>query len=267
MAARLIDEREEAETELKEGEEVQSLEQQETLPEQMEEPEPEETLPAKYQGKSLQDVVQMHQEAEKALGRQSGEVGELRQVVDQFIQSQTQLTQPNAPQQEPTEDVDFFTDPEQAVSKAIENHPSVKQTQELNQQLKAQNALAQLQQKHPDVETIMKDPKFVEWVKGSKIRTQLLAYADQAYDFDSADELFTTWKERQQVVTQTAEMEKQGRKKAVKAASTGNTRGSNPVSKKIYRRADIIKLMRTDPDRYQSLSEEILTAYKEGRVR
>jgi len=267
MAARLIDEREEAETELKEGEEVQSLEQQETLPEQAAEPEPEEELPAKYQGKSLQDVVQMHQEAEKALGRQSGEVGELRQVVDQFIQSQTQLTQPNAPQQEPTEDVDFFTDPEQAVSKAIENHPSVKQTQELNQQLKAQNALAQLQQKHPDAETIMKDPKFVEWVKGSKIRTQLLAYADQAYDFDSADELFTTWKERQQVVTQTAEMEKQGRKKAVKAASTGNTRGSNPVSKKIYRRADIIKLMRTDPDRYQSLSEEILTAYKEGRVR
>lgn len=267
MAARLIDEREEAETELKEGEEVQSLEQQETLPEQSAEPEPEEELPAKYQGKSLQDVVQMHQEAEKALGRQSGEVGELRQVVDQFIQSQTQLTQQNAPQQEPTEEVDFFTDPEQAVSKAIENHPSVKQTQELNQQLKAQNALAQLQQKHPDVETIMKDPKFVEWVKGSKIRTQLLAYADQAYDFDSADELFTTWKERQQVVTQTAEMEKQGRKKAVKAASTGNTRGSNPVSKKIYRRADIIKLMRTDPDRYQSLSEEILTAYKEGRVR
>lgn len=267
MAARLIDEREEAETELKEGEEVQSLEQQETLPEQSAEPEPEEELPAKYQGKSLQDVVQMHQEAEKALGRQSGEVGELRQVVDQFIQSQTQLTQQNAPQQEPTEEVDFFTDPEQAVSKAIENHPSVKQTQELNQQLKAQNALAQLQQKHPDVETIMKDPKFVEWVKGSKIRTRLLAYADQAYDFDSADELFTTWKERQQVVTQTAEMEKQGRKKAVKAASTGNTRGSNPVSKKIYRRADIIKLMRTDPDRYQSLSEEILTAYKEGRVR
>ncbi len=267
MAARLIDEREEEETELKEGEEVQSLEQQETLPEQAAEPEPEEELPAKYQGKSLQDVVQMHQEAEKALGRQSGEVGELRQVVDQFIQSQTQLTQQNAPQQEPTEDVDFFTDPEQAVSKAIENHPSVKQTQELNQQLKAQNALAQLQQKHPDAETIMKDPKFVEWVKGSKIRTQLLAYADQAYDFDSADELFTTWKERQQVVTQTAEMEKQGRKKAVKAASTGNTRGSNPVSKKIYRRADIIKLMRTDPDRYQSLSEEILTAYKEGRVR
>jgi len=267
MAARLIDEREETEDKLAEGEEVQSLEEQENLPTQEEAQPEEEDVPAKYQGKSLQDVVQMHQEAEKALGRQSGEVGELRQVVDQFIQSQTQLTQPNAPTQEPTEEVDFFTDPEQAVSKAIENHPSVKQTQQLNQQLKAQNAMSQLQQKHPDAETIMKDPKFVEWVKGSKIRTQLLAYADQAYDFDSADELFTTWKERQQVVNQTAQMEKQGRKKAVKAASTGNTRGSNSVSKKIYRRADIIKLMKNDPDRYQALSDEIMAAYAEGRVK
>ena len=81
MAARLIDEREEAETELKEGEEVQSLEQQETLPEQSAEPEPEEELPAKYQGKSLQDVVQMHQEAEKALGRQSVKSGNLDKLL------------------------------------------------------------------------------------------------------------------------------------------------------------------------------------------
>ena len=245
----------EKETELKEGEEVQSLEQQETLPEQMEEPEPEEELPAKYQGKSLQDVVQMHQEAEKALGRQSGEVGELRQVVDQFIQSQTQLTQPNAPQQARSPRSNHRQNP----------RPSNPGTQAWMHQ--CLHARLGSWVAGSDIETIMKDPKFVEWVKGSKIRTQLLAYADQAYDFDSADELFTTWKERQQVVTQTAEMEKQGRKKAVKAASTGNTRGSNPVSKKIYRRADIIKLMRTDPDRYQSLSEEILTAYKEGRVR
>ena len=108
MAARLIDEREETEDKLAEGEEVQSLEEQENLPTQEEAQPEEEDVPAKYQGKSLQDVVQMHQEAEKALGRQSGEVGELRQVVDQFIQSQTQLTQPNAPTQEPTEEVDFL---------------------------------------------------------------------------------------------------------------------------------------------------------------
>jgi len=47
-------------------------------------------IPDKYQGKSAQELVQMHQEAEKLLGRQSSEVGELRKVVDNYIQ--TQLT-------------------------------------------------------------------------------------------------------------------------------------------------------------------------------
>jgi len=71
-----------------------------------------------------------------------------------------------------------------------------------------------------------------------------------------------------QVVTQTAANEKQQRKQSVKSASTGNVRGSGEQrAKKVYRRADIIKLMRTDPDRYQALSNEIMQAYAEGRVR
>ena len=36
---------------------------------------------------------------------------------------------------------------------------------------------------------------------------------------------------------------------------------------KVYRRADIIKLMKTDPERYNALSDEILKAYAEGRVK
>jgi hypothetical protein len=34
-------------------------------------------IPDKYKGKSAEELVQMHQEAEKLLGRQSSEVGEL----------------------------------------------------------------------------------------------------------------------------------------------------------------------------------------------
>jgi len=84
-------------------------------PQQQEETQEEQELPDKYRGKSVEELVRMHQEAEKLLGRQSSEVGELRQVVDSYIQ--TQLKQQNAPQQEETvDDVDFFTDPEAAVS-------------------------------------------------------------------------------------------------------------------------------------------------------
>ena len=92
--------------------------------------------------------------------------------------------------------------------------------------------------------------------------------ADQQYNAEAADELFTLWKERKDIAQQTAAVEKQSRKQQLKAANTGSAQGSAEGSRrKVYRRADIIKLMRTDPERYQALSEEILKAYAEGRVK
>ena len=235
--------------------------------EQTEQPQEQSTLPEKYQGKSMEEVVQMHQEAEKLLGRQSGEVGELRKVVDDYISNQT-IAQ--APQQtvEPEDDIDYFTDPQGAVNRAIENHPKIREAEQYTTQYKKQSSLASLQAKHPDMQNILSDPKFAEWIKASKIRTQLFVAADQQYDADSADELFTLWKERKVVAQQTADVEKQARKQTLKAASTGNARGSSQgTRKKVYRRADIIKLMRTDPDRYTALADEIMAAYAEGRVK
>jgi len=232
-----------------------------------EQPQEQSTVPEKYHGKSLEEVVQMHQEAEKLLGRQSGEVGELRKVVDDYISSQVPT---QAPQQivEPEEDIDYFTDPQGAVNRAIENHPKIREAEQYTVEYKKQSSLATLQAKHPDMQTILGDPKFAEWIKASKIRTQLFVAADQQYDSDSADELFTLWKERKVVAQQTADVEKQARKQTLKAASTGNARGSSQgTRKKVYRRADIIKLMRTDPDRYTALADEIMAAYAEGRVK
>jgi hypothetical protein len=209
----------------------------------------------------------MHQEAEKLLGRQSSEVGELRKVVDDYISTQTQSA-PQPQHVEPEDDIDYFTDPQGAVNRAIENHPKIREAEQYSAQYKQQAALATLNNKHPDMQEILNDPKFAEWIKASKIRTQLFVAADQQYDADSADELFSLWKERKQVVNQTANVEKQERKQQLKAANTGNARGSGEGGrKKVYRRADIIKLMKTDPERYQALSEEIFQAYAEGRVK
>ena len=240
---------------------------EETQLEEVEQPQEDPTVPEKYQGKSMEEVVQMHQEAEKLLGRQSSEVGELRKVVDDYISNS--IATP-APQQhvEPEEDIDYFTDPQGAVNRAIENHPRIREAQQYTEQYKKQSSLATLQAKHSDMQQILDDPKFAEWIKASKIRTQLFVAADQGYDADSADELFSLWKERKTVAQQTATVEKQARKQTLKAASTGNARGSAEGSrKKVYRRADIIKLMKNDPDRYQAMSEEIMAAYAEGRVK
>ncbi len=223
-------------------------------------------LPEKYRGKSLEDVVRMHQEAEKRLGEQGNEVGDLRKVVDEFIQSQTQ----QAPQREvePEDELDYFTDPQAAVSRQIENHPSVRAAEEAAVEHRKQTAKAMLQSKHPDMQEILADKGFAEWIQASKIRTKLFVEADQNFDAEAADELFTLWKERKTVAQQTADVEKQARKQSLKAANTGNARGSAEGSrKKVYRRADIIKLMKNDPDRYQALSDEIMAAYAEGRVK
>jgi len=243
--------------------------QQNEIQLETEQPQEEEqpAIPEKYQGKSLEQVVQMHQEAEKLLGRQSSEVGELRKVVDDFITSQTQQ---QAPQQhvEPEDDIDYFTDPQAAVNRAIENHPKIKEAQEYTAQYKKQTSLAMLNSKHPDMQDILKDPKFAEWIKASQIRTQLFVAADQQYNAEAADELFTLWKERKNIAEQTAAVEKQSRKQQLKAANTGSAQGSSEgTRRKVYRRADIIKLMKTDPERYQALSDEILKAYAEGRVK
>jgi hypothetical protein len=92
--------------------------------------------------------------------------------------------------------------------------------------------------------------------------------ADKQFDFDAADELLSTWKDRQGVAKQTVNAEKQARSQAIKSASTAVSGGSDEApSKKIYRRADIIRLMQTDPDKYDSMQPEIMAAYAEGRVK
>ena len=247
---------------------------QDTVQESVEVPEQEQPqdsdIPEKYRGKSVQELVQMNQELEKFSGKQSTEVGELRKLVDSYIQTELDNKQAPETQQEDNDssDVDFFVDPQSAVNRAIDNHPKIKEAETYTKQYKQQATLAQLRSDHPDMDQILQDPKFAEWIKGSKVRTQLFVNADQAYDYDSANELFSLWKERSNIVQQTAKAERASRKNAVKSATTGNARGTAERSnKKVYRRADIIKLMKTDPDRYNALSDEILKAYAEGRVK
>lgn len=259
------------------NEEYTSLEADTQPEEEMEQPEEtpvpdsveEDPIPEKYQGKELKDIVRMHQEAEKLLGKQSSEVGELRKIVDDFVKTQleTQKQSPQAQQAE-DDDIDFFYDPAKAVEKVIERHPKIKEAEEYTRQAKQASILSQLQEKHPDFKAIVQDEAFAEWVGASKVRTELYLRADQQFDFDSADELLSLWKERQQAVSTTEDMQKADRKRQAKAAATGSAQGSGEApSRKIYRRADIIELMRTNPKRYQQLSGEIMQAYAEGRVK
>lgn len=229
----------------------------------------EDDLPEKYRGKSAAEIAKMHRELESRLGQQSQEVGQLRQAFDEMVKNSIASQRNTTPEEETLDDVDFFSDPKTAVERAIANHPTLKQAQAVAVEMAKSQALAKLQAAHPDMKQILGSPDFQEWVGKHEYRRKMYYEADQNYDFSAADALLTSYKERQGVVQQAAAVEKVAQKQAVKKASTGSSRSAaqGVQPKKVYRRADIIELMKTNPKRYEALSAEIMQAYAEGRVK
>ena len=268
MAGKLVDAQVESEEEgfspvEQDNEELQAATSEDVTPDV-------EDLPEKYKGKSFKDLVQMHQEAEKAIGKQGNEVGELRKLVDEHIRNQLEQRQ-EAPKQVEEEPVDWFSDPDKAFEQRINNHPKIKEAEATVVETRKRTALERLQSNHPDMDDLLQDPQFAAWVKAKKSRQELFVRADQQYDYEAADDLFSTYKEirgvRQETQSQSERVDKELRKEQVKQASTGAARGTNPPArKKKYRRADIMRLRQTDPERYNQMADEFLSAYREGRV-
>lgn len=228
------------------------------------EPQPvDDDLPQHLRGKSVKDLAKMYQDAEKLIGRQSTEVHEVRKLADELIKSQ--LT-PKAAEVEKPKEVDFFENPQEAIRQQIENNPRVLAAEKYAMQMQAEQSKQKLAQMHPDVQQIVGDSGFQEWVKASKVRTQLFQQADN-YDIDAANELLSTYKELRQVRQKNVEaVDNTARDKLLKAVGV-DTGGSGESSKKVFRRADLIRLKMRDPAKYESMSDEIMAAYQTGRVK
>lgn len=273
--AELIDPQEqevEGAVDITQVDETQEIEQtQEPVAQEEVKQETVEDLPAKYKGKSLDEIVRMHQEAEKLIGRQAQEVGEVRKLADELIKRQLETKKEEVPATKEDE-IDFFEDPKKYVSKAVEQHPAVKEAKEQAFEIKRMQVLNRLGSEFPDFQQTINNPEFAEWVKSSPVRLRLYAEANSNADYDSAAELLNTWsyvkpKAAPKTATPSPEV-KAAQKAAVKQATVDvGSNAASPTSSKIYRRADLIRLQLEDPDRYYSLQDEILAAYAEGRVK
>jgi hypothetical protein len=134
-------------------------------------------------------------------------------------------------------------------------------------ELKRSQIQQRLAQEHPDFGDIAKNEDFANWVKSSPVRIDLFKKADAEFDYDSANELLSTYKELRAVKQkQSSDAGEATRKQNLKAAGV-DVGGSGESSKRIYRRADLIRLKMQDPSRYEALSDEIMQAYSEGRVK
>jgi hypothetical protein len=244
--------------------------QEEVIQQQVETP-AEDDLPPKYKGKTAKEIAQMHIEAEKLIGKHAQEVGEVRRMADELLKRQLEQKKEPAPVED---EVDFFEDPDKAVNRKIESHPAIQQARQQALELKQMQTLNRLRQDFPDFQNVVHDPDFAEWVKASPVRIKLYAQADGDFDFDAASELLTTWKyvkpsqQTTQAVSEPSQEAVKAQKQAVKSATVdvGGTAGPGKTSK-IYRRIDLIRLNLEDPERYEAMQEEIMAAYREGRVK
>jgi len=221
-------------------------------------------LPDKYRDKSLDEIVKMHQEAEKLIGKQAQEVGEVRKLADELIKQNLGSRQQTR-QEEP--EVDFFENPQKAVQRTVDNHPDILAARQVTLEMKRSQIQQRLAQEHPDFGDIARDQDFANWVKSSPVRIKIFEQADSGYDFDSANELLSTYKQLRSVKQkQTSDDGEETRKQNLRAVGV-DVGGSGESSKKVYRRADLIRLKMQDPNRYDALSDEIMAAYAEKRVR
>ena len=256
-----------------EGAPITDFQEQVTQDVQTEEAQqPEYQVPEKYAGKSNEDLIEMHQNVEKMVGKQANEVGEQRRLIQSLMDAQTKATQAAPPTEEPVNFEDqFYSDPKGALDNAIENHPELIEARNDRKIQAQQHQVSVLEKAYPDWQEKVATKEFQNWVGESTIRTEMFKKADSDYRPDYAIELFDMF-DKVNMIDKTKEVQAaEGikRDKALKATSS-ETRSSSDSSlggKKIYRRADLINLQVTDPNRYATLADEIQSAYAEGRVK
>jgi len=254
-------------------------------PEEKPEPEApkEEVRKDKYSGKSKDDVIEMHRNAESELGRKSNEVGQYRQLTDKLLDlkrtddllkggaNPADIEEDNLPELSST---DMLDNPTEAVAKVVDARLTAaerKRQQEKDAEA-YEAASAEFAQKHPDAGEIAKSEEFVEWVKASPLRRRA---AVQAYnkDFSAGTELLDEWKSSHQTTPdqeedEVADENLEAARKASTVTTGASTTGDAPQGK-VYRRIDLIRLKLDDPEAYSdpAFQQEIMAAYSQGRVK
>lgn len=208
-------------------------------------------VPQELEGKDLSEVISQYKALNQAFSRQGNDMGELRRLTDELIKPK-----------EPPKEIDFYDDPKAFVEQIISQHVApLKQTVDSTTH---RDVLARLDKEHSGWRDTVDSPEFVAWKNASPIRTELYQRNQGAVDYAAAKDLLENWELSQGNRQETAEAKRQQDLNAVKT-ETGSS--SERPSKKVFRRADVIRLKIEDPQKYKAMSSELMDAYREGRVR
>lgn len=216
-------------------------------------------IPDKYQGKSAEEIIAMHQNAEKELSRLGNELGENRKLVDKLLQ--TEQFQPPVPQEE---EFDWDYDTEGSTKKLVQKEVSAVK-QELDS-IKQATALEKFKADFPSFQEDSGTQEFQEWVQQSEYRTNLYNKNHNGIDLVAARELMQGWNDTKAVLESLNEKSKENRQEALKGAALEKGSSSASSRKKKWSRSYIRHLRLHEPAKYKAHYDEIMAAYSENRV-
>lgn len=218
---------------------------------------PQAEIPEKFQGKSAAEIAQMYSQLESKLGKQSEEIGQLRDLARQQMEANKQ------PEVDPLDD--YPPEERAAIEKLIEDklaplHDTIADYRE-------RRVIDNLNENYPGWQKTVQSEKFQNWVAASNVRVELFRRANEA-DLTAATELlsnfagFNIGDEEKKEVSEKAVK----RDRLLRAASTEKGTGTIDSSKVLYAE-DLQALKISNPERYRQLEPDIIKAYVEERVK
>jgi hypothetical protein len=230
-------------------------------------------LPEKYRGKSVEDLVDMHRNAEAEIGRARNEIGSVRRLADELIgirrAEMERANPPTAPK--PVTANDLLDNPEETLVQ-VARRVADERMQDVNrrtQVLESELAVSRFEKKHPGFQATMAQADFADFVRNSEYRQRLAVQASQG-DYVAADELFSLYGERQP----TPPPQPSGGVAEARRAATAKPGGSSAAGvvasndgKTRFSRTELLEMRMKRPDEFDRRQEEILDAYRDGRVR
>lgn len=237
--------------------------------------------PDKYRGKSVDDLIEMHQNAERRLSQQGNELGEVRRLADSLIgvKQQTEATAKRAPERKPITVEALLDNPDKVLEQKLEESSVAQRADSAATRLDhLESSIAQQKfvSKFPKFQEDINNPDFMEWVKKNDLRANLAANAYQQ-NFDAAASLWGLWEEHKEVAgsAASAATKNQARQK-LNQARTEKQGASEGAPAKTYSRAKLMALREKvadgDPVATAQWNDEgfqsnLIQAYAENRVK
>jgi hypothetical protein len=235
-------------------------------------------IPDKYRGKTLEEVIQMHQQAESRLGVMGNDLGVQRKLTDRLLdlKRETDLGNNSSPTKVTIKSDELLENP----TEALDRHAASREqaTNLRLSQMEATLAAQAFVTKHSDYhEYGANNVEFQNWLQASPLRARAAAAASRG-DWSAADDLLTEFKSAKKTATTdddegaievVEKPDKLARARNVQLESSSQSNAGARKNGKVYSRAALMRLRVEKPDTYYNddFQVEITRAYAEGRVK